>query len=150
MMKTLSTTLALATLLVSGSALSVERAEDCVLLEQRAPVELELETGNGYANCFRITDIEEEVELHITAMSETDYKHQVKVYELNPGSRVEALGTYESNDKSVTQVAVPKTDKDLAFSIVPTSSQSTNKSLKVHYLHMGESPQVIVEMYEIF
>lgn len=150
MMKTLSATLALAAVMVSGSAWSVERAEDCVLLEQRAPVEVELVTGNGYANCFRIADIEEKVDLYITAMSEADYKHQVKVYELNPGSNVETLGTYESNDKSVTQVVVPKSDKDLAFSIVPTSSQATNKSLTVHYLHMGDSPQVVVEMYEIF
>lgn len=150
MMKTLNTTVALAAMLVSGNALSAEPGENCVLLEQRAPIEVELLTDNGHANCFRIADIEEKAELHITAMSEADYEHQVKVYELNPGSRREALGTYESNDKSVTQVVVPKSNKDLAFSIVPTSSPATNKSLTVHYLHMGDSPQVVVELYEAF
>ena len=136
-------------LLVSTSIFSVQAIDDfseCIELKDRQPVELELSPSEGFANCFTIDESAEFTDLSITSMSEASFMHQVFVYEKNDNQAPTLLGTYDSDTKSLSQVTVRANGHPLAVSVLPEERQ-LNKQLKIQYLLMGSTPQVVIELY---
>lgn len=153
MMKSLNATyiavslsaLSLTSLLVAGSAMAVDDVTQCVTLQDRQPVELELNANGQWANCFTLDGIEAGSKIEITAMTERNFEHSVNVYEVNGSNSAALIGEY-SSVRSLTQVSVPQNGSPIAFDVVP-GDLDTSKNLKVQYLMMGSSPQVVIEMY---
>lgn len=140
---------AIVALLMSSSLLSVQAIDDftnCIELQDRQPVEIELSPSHEFANCFTIDESIDFTELSITSMSEASFMHQVSVYEKNGNEKPKLIGTYNSNSKSLSQVNVPANGNPLAITVLPEERQ-LNKQVKVQYLLMGTMPQVVIELY---
>ncbi|WP_126788340.1 MULTISPECIES: hypothetical protein [Aliidiomarina] len=137
--------LSVGTLMAVGTASAVEDLGQCVELQDRQPVELQLDEKGQWANCFTLNGIAAGSEVEITAMTERNFEHSVNVYEVNGASSADLVGEYNSV-RSLTQVSVPQNGNGLAFDVVP-GDVSSAKNLKVQYLMMGSSPQIVIEMY---
>lgn len=138
-----------ACLLVGSSVISVQAIDDlsmCIELQDRQPVEVELNPAEQFANCFTIADSFNFTELNITSMSEASFMHQVNVYEVSSVNQADLIGTFDSNDASLSQISVVANGKPLAFKVLPTERSST-KQVKVQYLQMGTFPHVVIELY---
>lgn len=142
-----SITIAASMLLWAGShaAFAVEDIEQCVALSDRQPVELALSGANDYANCFTLVGVPLDSEVTITSMSEASFAHQIYVYEVNGGRDTQLIGSYDSNERSLTQVSVAQNGKPIAIEVSP-AERVRNKHLKVQYLQMGSQPQVVIEL----
>lgn len=129
----------------SSAALALDDVTQCVVLTDRQPVELELSMTDDYANCFTLGDVALDSEIAITSMTELNFAHQVNVYAIDEVESAELLGSYKSNQRSLTQVTVAQNGKPIAIEISP-AERTRNKHLKIQYLQMGAQPQVVIEL----
>lgn len=129
----------------SSAVLALDDITQCVELTDRQPVELELNVADNYANCFTLVDVALESEIAITSMTELNFGHQVNVYAIEGITNAELIGSYNSNERSLTQVSIAQNGKPIVIEVSP-AERSRNKHLKVQYLQMGTQPQVVIEL----
>lgn len=128
----------------SSAALALDDVTQCVELSDRQPVELELSVADNYANCFTLAGVPLDSDVTITSMTEANFTHQIKVYEVQQ-QQGDLIASYDSNERGLTQVSVAQNGKPIAIEVSP-EERSRNKHLKVQYLQMGAQPQVVIEL----
>lgn len=128
----------------SSVALALDDVTQCVELSDRQPVELELSVADDYANCFTLAGVALDSEVTITSMTEANFTHQIKVYEVQQ-QHGDLIASYDSNERGLTQVSIMQNGKPIAIEVSP-EERSQNKHLKVQYLQMGAQPQVVIEL----
>lgn len=139
----LSAALLLAT--TSSAALALDDVSQCVELSDRQPVEMELSIADDYANCFTLAGVPLDSDVTITSMTEANFTHQIKVYEVQH-QRGDLIASYDSNARGLTQVSISQNGRPIAIKLSP-QERSSNKHLKAQYLQMGSQPQLVLELF---
>ena len=119
----------------------------CVELEDRKPVAVEISAPDNYANCFSLNGLAADTEVHFTSMSAANSTHQLSVYQLDATAQGTLIGDYDSMGSVLSQVAVTRSADPIAFAVAPNEAEGS-KYLRVQYLQMGTSPQVVIEMHD--
>lgn len=135
----------LAALIYAPSALALDDLSSCTQLSDREPVTLETGIGEVANSCFVLPGSNGPEELNITSMTEASFAHQLNVYEVNGGG-AELIGSYDSNDISLTQVSLPSHGHNIAVEVLPLERDS-GKRIVAQYLVMGSTPQMVLEVY---
>lgn len=120
---------------------------DCVSMKKNQELVFELRHSNGFANCILLGDLPNVSDIHFITDSNFDYRIELK--ELHQNNSMTHISDYNSNANNLSAFKINTLNRNVGFTIHPSSKLYTNKNVSVSYIEHDSVFLVSVKMVDI-
>lgn len=122
---------------------------ECVALKKDITMEMELNKGENFSNCFTLEEVPMNSSVQFLVFSNDHVRNKVTLFDMNSASSATYISEYNSDSTASNRFDINVTNRDIAFNIKPTSMLNSDKNINISYLYVDGVGQIIIDLDDI-